>query len=160
MCASDPAHLARVFDAVGFAAYDTTMLEQVAVLMGVAPGIVDFQFDVYPDGTLGSTFAIDVQFDIEQPAAIRESFAHGACRRVMGLLEGWGAADERWKVAGQMAFARGIPVELEAGGVGGFAFTLMPQWVKARWTSCELQPSKLYHLESAGLLGEDNRSIV
>jgi hypothetical protein len=28
----------------------------------------------------------------------------------------------------------------------------MPQWVKARWIDGVLQPAKLYHIASAGLL--------
>ena len=38
------------------------------------------------------------------------------------------------------------------GSTGRYAFTLMPQWVKARWTAGVLQPSKLYHFANACLL--------
>lgn len=153
-CAKDPLKVAQAFDAIGFAAYDSVMLTQVSALMAAAPGTVDFQFDVYPDGSLGSTFAIDVRFDIQQPQIVRASFESGPCARVMGLLEGWGVADERWRLGGQAAFARAVPVELADGTLGRYAFTLMPQWVKARWTDCEMQPSKLYHLASAKLVDE------
>ena len=151
-CAKDPLHVAQAFDAIGFASYDSAMLAQISALMAAAPGMVDFQFDVYPDGSLGSTFAIDVRFDIKQPHIVRASFENGPCARVMGLLEGWGAADERWRLGGQAAFARAVPVELADGTLGRYAFTLMPQWVKARWTDCEMQPSKLYHLAYAKLV--------
>ena len=151
-CAADPAHLARAFDKIGFAAYDEAMLSQVSALMAAAPKTVDFQFDLYPDGSLGETFAIDIQFGIEQPAAVAETFSRGAGARVMGLLERWGAADDRWRLAADMAFARALPVELDGGGYGRFALTLMPQWAKARWVAGALQPSKLYHLAHAGLL--------
>lgn len=151
-CAQDPAHLAAIFDAIGFSAYDPAMLAQVSTLMAAAPGSVDFQFDVFPDGTLGTTFAIDVQFEIEQPKAVQVSFGDGPAGRIMRLLEGWGAADDRWRLAAQAAFARALPVSLEDGSMGRFAFTLMPQWAKARWTNCELQPAKLYQLAHAGLV--------
>ncbi|MBQ9004427.1 MAG: hypothetical protein IJ087_21515 [Eggerthellaceae bacterium] len=151
-CARDPEHLAAVFDTVGFSAYEKTMLSQASALMAAAPGTVDFQFDIFPDGKLGPTFAIDVQFEIEQPEAVRATFEAGAGANVMGLLESWDAADGRWKQAAASAFARAIPIELDDGSPGRFAFTLMPQWVKARWTNGDLQPAKLYHLASAGLL--------
>jgi hypothetical protein len=152
-CADNPGHIAEVFDTVGFRAYDDAMLAQVAEMLAAAPVAADFQFDVFPDGSIGSIFAVDVQFGIEQPPVVWQSFTDGAGARVMGLLESWGAADERWKIAVRSAFARALPVDLDGGGVGRFAFTLMPQWVKARWADGVLQPSKLYHLAHAGLIG-------
>ena len=151
-CANNPSCLQDAFDAIGFTSYDAMMLEQVSELLAAAPGSVDFQFDLYDDGTLGSTFAIDVQFAVERPELVQSSFTDGPASHVMKLLEQWGAADERWHLGIQATFAQAIPVELEDGSMGRYAFTLMPQWVKARWTDATLQPSKLYHLGSAGLL--------
>lgn len=151
-CAQDPGHLASVFESIGFRDYDGTMLAQVSALMAVVPGPVDFQFDVYPDGKLGSVFAIDAQFDIEQPEAVRATFETGPGADVMELLQGWGAADSRWRLAIESAFARAIPVKLDDGEMGRFAFTLMPTWAKARWKGAALQPAKLYHHASASLL--------
>lgn len=151
-CATDPGHLAAVFDTIGFSAYDDTMLAQVRTLMDAAPGAIDFQFDIFPDGSVGPVFAIDVQFGIEQPRAVQASFEHGASANVMRLFEEWGTADGRWKTSVQSAFARAIPVELEGGQIGRYAFTLMPQWAKARWANGTLQPSKLYHLANGSLL--------
>ena len=151
-CAQDPRRLAEAFEAIGFRAYDDAMLDRVSALMAAAPGTMDFQFDIMPDGRLGGTFAIDVQFGIEQPEVVRANFEHGAGARVMELLEDWGIVDERWKAAIRSAFARAIPVELDDGERGRFAFTLMPQWMKARWTDTELQPAKLYHLAQAKIV--------
>ncbi|MBQ9042520.1 MAG: hypothetical protein IJ111_06860 [Eggerthellaceae bacterium] len=152
-CAAEPGRLAAAFDVAGFTAYDEAMLSQVSKLMAMAPGGLDFQFDVLPDGRVCPTFAIDVQFGIERPEAVQASFESGPSAAVMDLLEGWGAADVRWRQAARSSFARALPVELEDGGIGRYSFALMPQWVKARWTNCELQPAKLYHLAHAGLLG-------
>lgn len=151
-CAQEPKRLATAFDAVGFTAYDETMLRQISTLMAMAPGAVDFQFDVFPDASIGPTFAIDIQFDIEQPEAVRATFETGAGARVMEQFEDWGAADTRWKRAIESAFARALPIKLNGGETGRFAFTLMPQWTKARWTDGVLQPAKLYHLAHSGLL--------
>jgi len=151
-CANDPRRLTEAFETAGFTAYDAPMLAQVSALMEAAPGAVDFQFDVLPDGSLGPTFAIDVQFGIEQPQAVRESFEDGPGSRVMGLLREWGAADGRYATAVESAFARALPVDLGDGTMGGYALTLMPQWAKARWTDGRLQPAKLYHLAHAGMI--------
>ena len=150
-CAEDRQHLAAVFDEIGFTAYDEAMLEQITTLMNATSGSIDFQFDVYPDGKLGDIFAIDLQFEIEQPEAVLTSFTSGRGARIMGLLESWGAADKRWKLGAEAAFARSIPVEQEDGTYGNYAFTLMPQWVKARWRNTVLQNAKLYHLGMAGI---------
>lgn len=154
-CAEDPARIANVFDTVGFDAYDNAMIEHASELLRAAPGTVDFQFDVFGDGSLGPTFAFDVQFGIAQPDEVRASFTGGPAARVLELLESWGIADGRWQLAGDAAFARAINVELDNGGTGRYAFTLMPQWVKARWTDRDLQPSKLYHLAKAELMSSN-----
>lgn len=151
-CANDPQLIAEAFRDVGFHAYDDAMLEQVSTLLSAVPGQTDFQFDVYPDGTLGNTFAVDAQFGIEQPEAVQRTFTEGGGARVMSLLESWGIADDRWRLGAQAAFARAIPVEIEDGGLGKYSFTLMPQWVKVRWIDGVLQPSKLYIFARAGLL--------
>lgn len=151
-CANSPERLAQAFDEVGFTAYDDAVLAQATELLGIAPGAVDFQFDVYPDGHLGPTFAFDVQFGIEQPEDVRASFESGSVADVMDTLEAWGAADGRWHLAADAAFARALPVELEDGTLGRYAFTLMPQWTKARWSNGVLQPSKLYLLAHAAVV--------
>lgn len=153
-CANDPMHLARIFGKVGFTAYDEAMLNEVSTLFATAPQQADFQFDVYPDGSLGDTFAIDIQFKIEQPEAVQASFESGRASRIMRLLEEKGAADERWKLVPNAAFARAIPIQQENGTLGRFAFSLMPQWAKARWRNRTLQPAKIYMLATAGFLEE------
>lgn len=151
-CAQDPARIAEVFESVGFTAYDDGLLARTSSLLAAAPGTTDFQFDIFDDGHLGPTFALDIQFDSKQPEVVRESFKNGSAAHVMELLEGWGAADGRWRLAGEAAFARSIDVELDNNTTGRFAFTLIPSWVKARWTACAQQPSKLYHQAIAKLL--------
>lgn len=152
LCASDMNHLAGVFDEIGFSAYDEGMLAQVSDLIAMSSSGLDFQFDIYPDGHLGDILGIDTQFAVEQPQAVRASMENGLGFRIMNLLESWGAADERWKLIADAAFARSLPVELEDGTSDMFSFALMPGWVKARWCGGVLQPSKFYFLGKAGLL--------
>lgn len=151
---TDEKHLMESLGEIGFTAFDDQMLSRISELLAIAPGTVDFQFDVYPDGSIGDVFAVDVQFEIEQPDAVCESFASGPAARVMELLERWGAADERWRIASGAAFARGLNVRDDDGAEKKLAFTLMPQWVKVRWCACELQASKLYYFGSAEIVNE------
>jgi hypothetical protein len=151
-CASDPRRLPAVFKAVGFSAFDNTMLEQIRTLMSVTSNALDFQFDVLSDGSIGDTFAIDVQFHIEQPDAVQASFSTGELAPLMRLLEGWGIADARWKLGVESAFARAIRV-VPRGESDRYSFTLMPQWAKVRWKNGVLQPAKLYLLGKAGFNG-------
>ena len=154
-CATDPRRLAQVFDEVGFSAYDDAMLAEVGAFLAAVPGAVDFQFDVYPDGSLGDTFAIDAQFKIEQPDEVLKNFQDGRAARIMRLFEKAGAADDRLKLIPEVAFARALPAEQEDGSVGRYAFTIMPQWAKARWRGCELQPGKMYFYANAGFLKKE-----
>ena len=154
-CASDPNHLACAFDAIGFSSYDEAMLKDICKIMSEAPDCVDFQFDILADGSLSDIFAIDVQFGIEQPAAICESFATGPIAKVMELLESMGAADERWHYAADAAFARALPMQRDDGTIGRFSFTLMPQWLKVRWKAGVLQPAKLYYLGNASFINNE-----
>lgn len=155
-CAHDAGHLPAIFDAIGFEAYDDAMLAQMREVMAMAPGSLDFQFDVFPDGRLGDVFALDVQYEIARPDVVRESFEHGPIFQVMNLVERMGAADGRWRLAADAAFARAIPAVREDGTIGRYSFTLMPQWMKVRWKAGLIQPSKLYYLGSAGFLGEED----
>lgn len=144
----NPRHMAEVFDAVGFTAYDDAMLAQISALMGMGCTL-DFQFDVYPDGSLGNVFALDLQFGIEQSEQVLKTFDTGLGAKVMSQLEAWQIADGRWRQAAEAAFTRGIPAFKEDGTPVRFGFTLLPQWVKVRWKDGVLQPSKLYYLGSA-----------
>ena len=151
-CVADVARLPSVFEAAGFTAYDDVMLAQVREFLSTAPVGVDFQLDIYPDGTLGTTFALDLQLGIQQPEAVQKSYEDGLASRVFGLLQELGAADERWKLSAGAAFARALPVKMEDGTTGVYSFILMPQWIKVRWINGVLQPSKLYLYGTAGLM--------
>lgn len=150
-CANDANLLRRVFDQVGFTAYDDCLLHDLSTLYGVVPGSTDFQFDVYPDGSLSDVFAIDARFDVAQPAEMVASFADGPASRLMVLLEAWGVADERWRLVPDMTFVRRLPMERDDGTFGTASFILMPQWIKIRWKNGELVPSKLYVLARADI---------
>ena len=128
------------------------MLSQMAQVLQTAPSAVEFQLDLLPDGTLGDALSLGIRFDIARPGLVRSSFTDGADARVMGLLESWGVADERWKQGVDMTVAHALPVNLHDGTPGRYGIMIMPQWVKVRWKAAKLRPAKLYHLATAGLM--------
>ncbi len=154
-CASDSQRVVQAFDKIGFRAYDQRLVDDVVRLFSTKPSSGDFQFDVLDNGDLGTTFALDIQFDIQQPSAVQKSFDSGIGSRVMGLLREWGIADERTKLVPQASFARALPMERSDGTLGRYNFTLMPEWVKVRWCDGVLQPAKMYFLATAGFLDEE-----
>ena len=156
-CAEDPSRMEAVFRQLGFTAYDAPMIRQLTAVLAAAPEAVDFQLDVYPDGRLGDTFSVDAGFRTMRQQDALDSFDSGAYAKIMGMLEEWGAADSRWKLAAGMCFSRGIPVVDEEGADRLLALVISPNWTKARWRGGALQPSKLYCLVHAELLDPEKK---
>ena len=151
-CAEDPSRLEEVFRQVGFQSYDDRMLRQIKTLLAMTPEGADFQFDVYPDGTIGDIFAIDVCLGLKQSRIQKTSFVNGTCADVMKQLETWGAADDRWHLAAGTCLSRALPVTDEDGKEKAYALTVCPKWVKARWHGGVLQKAKLYCEANAGMI--------
>ena len=135
-CAGSADHLAGVLGKIGFTAHDDKMLSEVMELLKIAPRSVDYQFDVYPDGSIGDSLMIDIAIGGENGSQSRQSFENGRNAEIMHFLEGWNIVDDRWKLCGEMAFAKFLPT--------GQAVVLLPQWVKVRWKNRKLQPAKMY----------------
>ena len=150
--AENPSRLEEVFRQVGFRAYDDGMLRQIAALLAMTPEGADFQFDVYPDRTIGDIFAIDVCLGLKQSKTQKSSFTDGICANVMKQLEAWGAADDRWHLAAGTCLSRALPVADEDGRERAYALTVCPKWVKARWRGGILQKAKLYCEAKAGMI--------
>ena len=135
-CIESADHLAGVLDKIGFTAYDDKMLSEISVLFRIAPMSIDYQFDVYPDGSIGDSLMIDISIRGENGSQSSQSFKNGRDAEIMHFLEGWNIVDDRWKLCGDMAFAKYLPT--------GQAVVLLPQWVKVRWKNKILQPAKMY----------------
>ena len=142
-CSRDPRRIASALSQAGFEAYDDTMLEQAARVLELRGDSVDFQLDVMPDGSLGSTFAFDLRFDEMRAEEARDSFRSGSARGLVEQLQGWGIADERADLMADLAFTRGIPVRGDDGSMRGYGFSLVPGWLKVRWKDGVLQPAKM-----------------
>lgn len=149
-CAEDPAHLATVFAQAGFEAFDDELLSQASRLLAVAPQEVDFQLDVYPDGSVGDIFAFDVSFVRKPDSKICASFMDGENAVLMSLLQEWGIVDDRIRCLPEMAFTRGLPQFQDDGSISKYGLSLIPGWMKVRWNKGVLQPAKMYMQVGAG----------
>ena len=147
VCTKDPGRIQNIFDQIGFRAYHPGMVRQLSALMAAAPINADYQFDVFPDGTLGETFALDICFDAVLPKEIPAYFREGKGGKLTELLTAWNVSDSRLETALKMAYAGAIPVNDRL-----YGYYLRLHWLKIRWTQGELQPAKLYVLAFAGPL--------
>ena len=142
-CAADPAFLGSRFDLMGFSAYDGDMLARCAQLMGLVPA-VDFQFDLLPQGSLGSTFGLSLSFGGCRPSDVGACFAEGYGAQLMRLLEAWGLVDERWRLIADTVSARGVSYEREDGSTGRLATSVRLNFAKVKFVGAVPRTAKFY----------------
>ena len=142
-CAADPAHLGDCLRRIGFDSFDEQMLARCAQLMGMAPG-VDVQFDILEDGTLGDTFGLALSFNELRPSSARRQMEEGVGSRIMSTLQQWGLADDRWRLLGNVAFARQYPYVREDGTTGQLGLCTLLNYVKVKFRDTQMQPAKFY----------------
>ena len=148
-CADDPAHLGDRFRQIGFSAFDVPMLERCSEFMRLAPS-VDFQFDIMPDGSLGDTFGLSLSFNETKPREARMCMESGYGAKLMQTLQGWGLADDRWKLIAGAAFARHVGYERDDATEGRFALCILFNYAKVKFKDGDLQPAKFYLTCTAG----------
>ena len=137
--AHDPALLEHDLRSVGFEGFGETLLDRCTLLAGT-PMQYEMQFDVMPDGSAGSTLGASVRFYPPPSAAGRCAFENdGPARTLMGHVEEWGLADERWRLLPQTAFAKRVRR-------GGKLLTIYcyPAFIKLRWRNGEPLDAKAY----------------
>ena len=118
------------FDKAGFSAYDDKMLEEIRAVLDAASLGVDYQIDIYPDGTTDDTFSFDVSLS-------------GNDDMIMSLLTDWRIADERLDMMGKMRSCFAIPF-VNGDGITAYIMIIKPLWVKFRWKNKLLQNAKCY----------------
>ncbi len=149
--AERPALLGECFDSAGFKAYDESMLEYCREIFACAPGI-DFQFDIYQDGTLGDVFGLSFSFNDFLPRQAEECMRSGLGAEFMTLLEHRGLADDRWKMIAGAACGKGIPFERSDGSFGMFAMVIRFNYAKIKFNAGKAVSAKFYLLMQADLL--------
>lgn len=142
-CAENPTHMGDCLHRIGFDAFDEQMLTRCAHLMRMAPSI-DVQFDIMGDGTLGNTFGLALSFNEFKPRMVREQMEEGVGHRIMSTLQQWGLADDRWRLLGNVAFAKQFPYAREDGTTGYLGLCTLPNYAKVKFRDAQMQPAKFY----------------
>ena len=142
--AERPALLGECFDAIGFSAYDENMLEFCREIFAIAPGI-DFQFDIYPDGSLCDVFGLSFSFNEIFPRQAEECMSSGTGAEFMNMLENRRLADERWKLIAGAAFGKGVPFERSDGSFGILALAIRFNYAKIKFRAGKAMSAKFYH---------------
>lgn len=153
--AEDPSLLGERFRKIGFTAFDEPMLHQCSRLMKMAP-LVDFQFDLFPDGSIGDTFGLSLSFGLVDPRAARECMEDGAGAALMQHLQDLGLSDDRWKLLAGAPFARHVPFLREDGSEGRLFLCIRHNFAKVKFRRGDMLGAKFYLLGSAGELNAAN----
>lgn len=141
--AERPALLGECFDAIGFNAYDENMLECCREIFAPARGI-DFQFDIYPDGSLGDVFGLSFSFNEIFPRQAEECMSSGIGAEFMTMLEKRGLADDRWKLIAGTTLGKGIPFERSDGSFGILAMVISFNSAKIKFRAGKAMSAKFY----------------
>ena len=149
--ARDPGLLGEQFRRIGFSAFTPDMLKLCAELMAMVPGI-DFQFDIFPDGSLGDVFGLSLSFNEVTPKESKKCMEQGFGLSVMRRLQEEGLADGRWEAVARAAFARSLPMETPDGKTSLFAAVVRFNYAKVKFRKGEPAPAKFYLLTKAAVL--------
>ena len=149
--AGNPDVLGKAFRQIGFSTFRHDMLAFCAELMKMVPAI-DFQFDLFPDGTIGDVFGLSLSFNEVKPSESAECMEKGYGAKVMQRLQRDGLADERWKAIAGAAYAKAVPVETDDGKEALFAALIRLNYAKIKFKAGDPMPAKFYYMTKAALL--------
>ena len=139
MYADDPALLKKHLNQVGLTGLGETIVDRCQLLAQM-PFRLEFQFDVEPDGRVGTTFGASVRFAQPPRTGGWEGFAvDGSAGTLMRQVESWGLADERWRLLEETIFA----MRVSRGEESRVAYCY-PAFCKLRWREGEPVDAKAY----------------
>ena len=137
--ARDASLLAAHLRQVGFQHLDDTMLDRCQ-LLARSPYPLEFQLDIQPDGTAGSTLGASLRFNCPPGTAEWRAFEpDGAGGELMCALEDWGLADDRWRLFPDLSFAQHVSFKGNETSI-----FLFPAFVKLRWRDGAPLDAKTY----------------
>lgn len=143
MLAESPGVLRDAFEAIGFTAWDDEMLAICRDLYSVAED-TDYQFDIYPDGSLGDTFGLDMSLRHIHPNEAVRWIEQGNGKEIFIKLKNYGLIDDRYKKIPGASFAKGIPVTKEDGHAALLGLSCRFSYVKVKFKAGKPMPAKLY----------------
>ena len=139
--AVDAAFLEAELRQAGLAVQGDTMIPRCQAL-AQAPFQLEFQFNVLPDGSTGTTFGASARFSAPSDTETYESFeVEGAAGELMAQVEAWGLADDRWRLFPDATFA--VSAARDGEGITLFNF---PTFLKLRWRDGEPLDAKAYFM--------------
>ena len=125
----------------GFGAFGDTVVPRCQTL-AKTPFHLEFQFNVLPDGSAGTTLGASVRFSAPARDASEEPFeADGTAGELMAQVEAWGLADDRWRLFPDATFV--VSATRNGEGITLFNF---PAFLKLRWRDGEPLDAKAYFL--------------
>ena len=112
----------------GLAEPGDSVLERCQALADT-PFALEFQFDVTPDGSAGSTLGASVRFAAPSDENSRAIFdVQGEAGELMRRVEAWGLADDRWKLFAGATYAQRVSFKSES-----CLLYCYPAFLKLRW---------------------------
>ena len=147
----NPSAIAGVFDTIGFKAYSSEMLSQIGEIIGIAPDSLEFQFDVYPDYTLGDKFSLDVHIQDRQPDAILNALSSGPLSEIINIGKEMGILDERIELVKESTMKQTFPIIKNDGSPGEYILEYRPKWMKISWKDAKPVITKCYCLIWGGV---------
>lgn len=147
----NPKAIAGVFDTIGFKAYSSEMLSQVSEIIGIAPDSLDFQFDVYPDYTIGDKFSLDVHIKERQTDAILNALSNDPLSEIINMWKDLGILDERIELVKECTMKQSFPIIKNNGSLGEYILEYRPKWIKISWKDARPVISKCYCLIWGGV---------
>lgn len=137
--ASDPDLFERDLRQTGYTGPVDTLVPRCQA-MADTPFQFELQFDVTLDGAAGGTISASLRFDCPPGSEEWRAFEpDGAAGELMRKVEGWGLADDRWRLLADTAFAKRASFMGES--VLGYCF---PAFVKLKWHDGEPLDAKTY----------------
>ena len=148
----DPTLLKKHFKSIGFSSFNGEMLNFCSELLRLVP-LADFQFDIWPDGSIGDTFGLSLSFNDIKPRVAVACMETGRGAQVMRLLCEKGLADDRYKrIAGA---SRAVAFSAEDGNGETFPLALIIRlnFAKVKFRAGAPCSAKFYYRASARRIG-------
>lgn len=139
----DTSVLDRAFSSVGFGDHDPGMLELCSRLLAMSPA-ADYQFDIYPDGSVGDVFGLSLSFNDVLPNEAAECMNSGFGKDIMTTIQDLGLADDRWKMIAGASMGKGITVKKTDGREVFLVFAIRLNYVKIKFKAGVPVFSKFY----------------
>jgi hypothetical protein len=148
---ADPTFLGKQFKSIGFSSYNGEMLDFCTELIRQIP-MADFQFDIWPDGSLGDTFGLSLSFNDVRPGDAAACMETGSGAQIMRLLCENKLADNRYQMIAGASQAKVFPVEDENGGLIPLALIIRLNYAKVKFRAGVPRLAKFYYMACARLI--------